>query len=100
MHLFDDEDGSGTIAFDDPHNPTVYLSGAEMRHFESIPYDEPPEKRIECCGSCQHFDGDYCTKWWNNGEKPAVADDIDKVDVGDWCEDWETNEEDEDATDT
>lgn len=50
-YLYDDEDNAAMCPelFDNPldingHNPTVYLSTAEMKYFESLPFDGEPEE--------------------------------------------------------
>lgn len=46
-YLYDDEDNAAMCPelFDNPldmngHNPTVYLSLAEMKHYERLPFDD------------------------------------------------------------
>ena len=45
-----------------------------------------------CCGSCIHFEGDYCTKEWNNLDRDYCIPDRDSRNEDDFCDDWEEDE--------
>lgn len=77
----------------DGHNPTVYGSIEEMRYFESPErLLDDPEDRKECCGMCALFDGDHCTKEWNNMDKDYYLPWRDDKEPEDWCECFEKGE--------
>ena len=46
-----------------------------------------------CCGYCEHFDGDRCTKDWNNMDESYYVPDRDDKSEYDWCEDYGWNGE-------
>jgi len=93
-YIYNDEDNA-PMNDDDPflgaHNPTVYQSLEEMKAWESgeVPFDDPPE---DGCWNCQHYDGDHCTKEWNNGDKQHYVSERDDKEFTDWCEDWDRDE--------
>ena len=43
----------------------------------------------ECCGSCMHYNGTYCTKEWNNMDSDYCIPHRDEKDPEDNCDDWE-----------
>jgi hypothetical protein len=45
-----------------------------------------------CCGNCIHFDGDYCTKDWNNMDRDYCVPWRDSKNETDCCDDWELDE--------
>jgi hypothetical protein len=72
----------------DGHNPTVYLSHAEMKAEEKgeIPFSEPPK---DGCWNCREYTGDYCMKYWNNADEDYKDVDRDSKEPTDWCEDFD-----------
>ena len=59
-----------------------------MRMIEEAMEEEKNIKK--CCGNCWLFNGNYCTKLWNNADecyKDVYRDSHDPYD--DACEDWE-----------
>ena len=73
----------------DGHNPTVYLSFAEMRAAQrgEIPFDE--EKHDNGCWNCTEYDGSHCMIGWNNLDPAYYNPDTDDRDPDDWCPEWE-----------
>ena len=47
----------------------------------------------QCCGNCWHYDGDRCTKLWNNHDEDYYLPERDDKDPQDICDDYEYNEE-------
>lgn len=47
----------------------------------------------DCCRYCTHYDGDVCTKDWNNMDESYYIQDRDDKDETDCCSDYEWNEE-------
>lgn len=43
----------------------------------------------ECCGNCRYFDGEYCTKEWNNLDRDYCVPERDSTYEDEWCNDWE-----------
>ena len=72
----------------DGHNPTVYLSFAEMRAAQrgEIPFSE--NKPDNGCWNCLEFDGDRCHKDWNNNDEDYYIPDRDDKNYDDICDDW------------
>lgn len=91
-YIYNDEDNApmNDDAFDGPHNPTVYLSRAEMEAAERLPFDDPEPDRG--CWNCILFDGDHCTKEWNNADPDYYIKWRDDKEPTDCCEDWEEDE--------
>lgn len=50
------------------------------------------------CNNCMHYDGDHCTKDWNNMEPDWYRPDRDDREPDDSCDDWEEGEEDDTAS--
>ena len=46
-----------------------------------------------CCNYCTSFNGDYCTKYWNNMDESYKDPDRDERDPCDVCDDYEWNGE-------
>lgn len=83
-------------SFDGPHNPTVYLSRAQMKAEEALPFTDPDAEPSRRCGNCAHFNGNYCTLEWNNLDESYKNEDRDRRDPSDDpCDDWEWDWEDE-----
>ena len=55
---------------------------------EPLPFTDPAEPEPHCCGNCDNFDGDYCTKWWNNMDDSYKDEDRDSRRPGETCDDW------------
>ena len=51
-----------------------------------LPFTDPPERH--CCGNCDNFDGDYCTKLWNNLDESYKDEDLDSRNPEDSCDEW------------
>ena len=77
--------------FTGPHNPTVYLSRAEMQAFDNneVPFEDKPEKG---CWNCKTYNGDFCTKLWNNLDECFKDTMRDLREPSDCCDDWEEDE--------
>lgn len=75
-YIYNDEDNvpMNDDAWSGPHNPTVYLSRAEMQAEEALPFTDPPE---DGCWNCTHYDGDRCDKDWNNADEDYYVPDRD-----------------------
>ena len=41
------------------------------------------------CWNCQMYNGDYCTKYWNNMDECYKDPDRDEKKPDEICEDWE-----------
>lgn len=68
------------------HNPTVYLDRAEMKAAEEpLPFTDPPE---DGCWNCNDYNGDFCTKLWNNLDESYKVTWRDSKKPSDCCEDW------------
>ena len=93
-YIYNDEDNA-PMNDDDPflgaHNPTVYQSRTEMKAWESgeVPFDDPPE---DGCWNCQHYDGEHCTREWNNMDPSCCVPERDNRNFDEYCEDHETDE--------
>lgn len=91
MYIYNDEDNVPMVddSFFGPHNPTVYLSRAEMKAAESIPFSDPPTTPADGCWNCRNFDWKHeaCTINWNNMDEDYYNPDIDDREVTDYCED-------------
>ena len=78
------------------HNPTVYLDAAEERYYESGQCErdmEAKEARNEPgCWNCFCYDGDHCTKDWNNLDPCYYLPDRDDKEPTDWCEDHDKDD--------
>lgn len=59
-------------------------------------FHEAPQEALSAhtCGSCRLFNGDYCTKDWNNGEEDYCIPERDEKDPDfDYCDDIDYVEE-------
>ena len=93
-YIYNDEDNvsMNDDAFDGIHNPTVYGSRAEMKHWEEpLPFTDPPLPE-KGCWNCLEYDGDRCMKNWNNMDESYYNPDTDDRDPSDHCELWERDE--------
>lgn len=91
-YIYNDEDNNpmNDDPWAGPHNPTVYLSRAEMQAEESLPFTDPePENG---CWNCWRFDGDRCNKDWNNADPDYYLPDRDDKEPDDICDYWEKDE--------
>ena len=41
-----------------------------------------------CCGTCRHYNGSYCTAFWNNMDEDYKTA-SDKKNPDDSCDEWE-----------
>ena len=46
-----------------------------------------------CCANCRYFNGDYCTREWNNAEEDYMVPERDMKDDGDCCDEYESEDE-------
>lgn len=94
-YLYEDEDNAAMcdeLLDFNGHNPTVYTSLSEMKYYEQdLPFTDPPE-HPDGCWNCSHYDGDRCTKNWNNADPDYYCPDTDDKDPMDWCEDHDTDD--------
>ena len=84
-----DENGENWDPIDqDGHNQTVYLSHAEMKAMDSneVPFEDGPD---DGCWNCKLYNGDYCTKLWNNLDECYKDTERDERRPDESCEDWE-----------
>lgn len=42
-----------------------------------------------CCENCRFYNGNYCTKEWNNADEEYCVPARDEKDSDDYCEDWD-----------
>jgi hypothetical protein len=90
-YIYNDEDNApmNEETFDrDGHNPTVYLDAHEARMFKK---HGEPEKPDNGCWNCQLYDGNHCTKEWNNLDPCYYIPSRDDKEPGDLCEDHEVD---------
>jgi hypothetical protein len=60
-----------------------------MRRFAEVAEEIKP-----CCGNCKEYNGDYCTKFWNNLDECYKDTERDARDPEDEaCDDWELDED-------
>lgn len=67
----------------------LYENRRIIGRLEALTNDMNPDVK-PCCGNCWLFNGNYCTKLWNNADecyKDVYRDSHDPYD--DACEDWE-----------
>ena len=92
MYVFDDEDNAPmNDDFMGMHNPTVYLSRAEMKAMEEpVPFEEYPE---DGCWNCLNFDWKHeaCTLGWNNMDESYYNPACDDRELTDYCDEHETD---------
>ena len=97
QYIFDDEDNEpmySNLLDQDGHNPTVYTSLAEMKAIESLPFSELPiEEPPSGCWNCTAFDGEHCTKNWNNADEDYYNPDTDDKSPADYCDDWQKDKD-------
>ena len=41
------------------------------------------------CANCRFFNGQYCTKYWNNGDEDYCVPELDYREDKDTCREWE-----------
>ena len=46
-----------------------------------------------CCYNCTAYNGDYCTKYWNNYDEAYKVEDRDRKSPDDFCDDYDLNAE-------
>lgn len=92
-YLFDDEDNMPMFDYPwDVHNPTVYLTRAQEKAEESLPFSDP--KPDDGCWNCEHFDDNgKCMKDWNNLDPSYYIPDRDDRSENEYCEDWERRDD-------
>lgn len=56
---------------------------------EPLPFTDPPDG----CWNCWNYDGDRCTKNWNNMDESYYTPGEDDKKPDDWCESFNRNEE-------
>lgn len=61
------------------------VTGADIDRLEGTDYRLPDE----CCAKCRSYNGDYCTKEWNNMDEDYKVEDRDAKDPDDYCEDFD-----------
>ena len=91
MYVYNDEDNYPMNDDFDFHNPTVYLSMAQMKAEESLPFTD--QKPDDGCWNCLHFDWNHeaCSIGWNNIDESYYNQDCDDRDLTDYCDDHETD---------
>lgn len=58
---------------------------------DDIPFSESPLPE-KGCWNCRSFNGDFCTKYWNNMDECYKVTWRDEKNPDDCCEDWEYDE--------
>ena len=43
----------------------------------------------QCCATCKHYNGDYCTKEWDDNDPDCCIPERDEKAEDDYCDDWE-----------
>lgn len=93
-YIYNDEDNvpMTSDAWDrNGYNPTVYKSYYDMfPGEEGLPFSDPEPE--DGCWNCTCYNGDCCTKDWNNADEIYYVPDRDDHDPDYMCEDWEQNE--------
>lgn len=94
MYIYNDEDNAPmNDDFMGMHNPTVYLSRAEMKAMEEpVPSEEYPE---DGCWNCLNYDPSKgaCTVRWNNLDESYYNPDLDDKKPDDYCSEHETDDQ-------
>ena len=47
-----------------------------------------------CCDNCRYYNGDCCTREWNNAEEDYKVTERDERDPEDYCDEYESEEDD------
>ena len=94
-YIYNDEDNAPMNDVEDPiMKYTTYQSREEMESAErgelDIPFSDPPQ---DGCWNCRIYNGDYCTKLWNNLDECYKDTDRDAREPSDICDDWEHDED-------
>jgi hypothetical protein len=87
-YVYTDEDNAPMNDFD-VHNPTVYTSVYEARMIDRYDEPEPKDEKENGCWNCMMYDGDRCTKEWNNLDPCYYISWRDDKEPDDYCDDWE-----------
>ena len=58
---------------------------------EEIPFSDPPLPE-KGCWNCLNYNGDFCTKEWNNMDECYKVAWRDEKKPEDCCDDWELND--------
>lgn len=89
-YLYDDEDQAPMAydPWDTEHNPTVYLSRAEMKADEKglIPFDDG--KPDDGCWNCSYYNGEACMRSWKFGDPHYYEPGRDDREPEDYCKAW------------
>ena len=64
-----------------------YPPGVIKKTIDALEVDE------RCCENCLHYNGDYCTADWNNGEEDYKVPARDQRDPEDYCDRYESEED-------
>lgn len=60
------------------------------RQFQYHAMMRKPKESKHCCGNCTHYNGEYCTREWNNLDECYKVSWRDEHEPGDEaCDDWE-----------
>ena len=51
------------------------------------------ENDKRCCWNCTAYNGEYCTKEWDDYDESYKVEERDLKDPDDFCDDWDLNEE-------
>lgn len=62
---------------------------ADMQE-DPLPFTDPPLPE-KGCWNCEAYDGDHCTKDWNNADESYYIPDRDDKEPEDYCDDWSYN---------
>lgn len=93
-YIYNDEDNAPMIDVEDPVlKYTTYISREEMfaaDRGEPVPFNDPPDNG---CWNCINYNGDFCTKEWNNLDEAYKVEWRDEKEPSDSCEDWEKDED-------
>lgn len=69
----------------------LYENRRIMGRLEALTNDMNPDVKPSC-GNCWDFNGDYCTKYWNNADEDYCVQERDSREPDhEACEDWQYN---------
>ena len=74
-YVYENEDGVPmNAAAIDTHDPVIAdgkMMVMDHADEDPLPFTDLPTPPLPACWCCNSYNGDYCTKEWNNMEKPA-----------------------------
>lgn len=100
-YVHENEDGAPmNAAAIDTHDPVIAdgkMMVMDHADEDPLPFTDLPTPPLPACWCCNSYNGDYCTKEWNNMEKPAwwretARDENEVCDDFDWDGRFEDDE--------